>query len=67
MGNSRGRPRKGQLADMTSYPEPVPKYSVPAEDECDEWPPYHENLGPGARLTVAQQFLKGTGKLVRFS
>lgn len=48
MGKTPGRPKRGQLADMTSQPPPDPGYLLPNPDDCEDhtWPvglaPYNE-------------------------
>lgn len=37
MGKSRGRPKKGELADMTIPPDPEPEYHLPPPEECEEY------------------------------
>lgn len=36
MGRSRGRPKKGQLADMTIKPPPDPVFGLPPPEELEE-------------------------------
>lgn len=38
MGPRTGRPRRGQLADLTIYPQPSPVYERPPEKDCEVYP-----------------------------
>lgn len=37
MGRNRGRPKRGQLADLTIYPQREPEYEPPPLDQCKRY------------------------------
>lgn len=67
MAKARGRPHKGELADMACYPSPEPRYVPPPDDECEDLPLLVGRLADHARIVVAQKALRATGRLVHFA
>ncbi len=65
MGKSRGRPKRGALADMTIHPQREPQYEEPPLDQC-------ELVEGGIVLQLHHElrwnfYLLDDGKMVRFA
>lgn len=66
MGPKRGRPRRGELADMTIHPHDEDCHE-PSSDQDTEKIPYTLQLAEGHKVGVVQTFRAGTTELVSFS
>ncbi|WP_157756632.1 hypothetical protein [Plantactinospora sp. KBS50] len=66
MTKSKGRPKKGRLADMTSQPPGENCYEPPPDDECEEFAATID-LAPNVRMGTRLVYLRGTSQLVYFA
>ena len=66
MAKTRGRPRRGQLVDMTIQPTQPDCFEPPPPEDCEEIP-YFIHADAGHLVGVRQVFRRGTSVVVYFA